>query len=69
MSLIYGLVGFVTGDNESLPTLLHELRQLAHCMGYQTVSGMFPQNSFILNSLAKAGYQKVESEELWLYEW
>ncbi|KYC44155.1 hypothetical protein WA1_03185 [Scytonema hofmannii PCC 7110] len=62
-------IGFATGDNESLPTLLHELRQLAYCMGYQTVSGMFPQNSFILDSLARAGYQKVESEELWLYEW
>jgi GNAT superfamily N-acetyltransferase len=62
-------IGYATGDNNSFSTLLNELRSLAYCIGYPTVSGFFPQNSFVADALANAGYRKFDPEELWVYEW
>jgi GNAT superfamily N-acetyltransferase len=62
-------IGYANGTTESLPPLLRELRLLAHREGYLAVGGIFPICDRVVESLNRAGYQRVEEQEYWVYEW
>lgn len=61
-------VGCVEGREDSLLTLLNEIRHLAQRQGYEAVSGFFPNRQPILKALEEAGYQPSPGEEFWIYE-
>jgi GNAT superfamily N-acetyltransferase len=62
-------IGYADGTTEGLTSLLRELRLLAHSEGYLAVAGIFPLCDRVLQSLTLAGYQRVEEQEYWVYEW
>lgn len=60
-------IGYVNGTKNSLPTLLYELRKLAHCLGYTLVGGFFLCNEVLSVSFGLADY--IQINQRWVYEW
>ena len=60
-------IGYVNGTKNSLPTLLYELRKLAHSLGYTLVGGFFPCSEVLSVSFDLANYIKINQR--WVYEW
>lgn len=61
--------GYIAGVEYSLTTLLFGLKKLSFKQGYPAVGGYFTVNDNLLDSFKKAGFQALNEEEAWLYEW